>query len=87
MSESKKQKVAREEKIERPPKRRLKSICVFGESDAGKDEEFKIAANALGLLLADKKINFVYGGGVQGLRGSAAISAAINGTQVMSVRI
>ena len=71
MSESNKKK----EERKTPPKCRFHSICIFGESDVGKEEEFVAASNELGKSLAARKIHFVYGGGIQGLRGSAALSA------------
>ena len=66
-------------------KYRFKSICIFGETDEGKNREFLTAAKELGIALAARKINFVYGGGIQGLRGSVAISALINGSEGLSV--
>ena len=58
-------------------KYRFKSICIFGKTDFVKDGEFLTVAKELGNALAAKKINFVYEGGIQGLRGSMAISATI----------
>ena len=66
---------------------RMKSICIFGESDFCKSEEFLAASKELGVALAARKINFIYGGGVQGLRGSAAISAVTKGSEVLSVTV
>ena len=89
MSESKKEKEERNEEKEkkRTPKHKFNSICVFGESEVGKEREFIAAASEVGNVLAAKKINFIYGGGVQGLRGSAAIHASMNGSRILSVRV
>ena len=69
------------------PKCRLKSICIFGETDSGKDGEFLNAAKELGTALAARKINFIYGGGIQGLRGSVAISAITSGSKGLSIKV
>jgi len=65
----------------------FKSICIFGETDLGKDKEFIPTANELGRALAARKINFIYGGGIQGLRGSVAIAATMNGSKGLNVRV
>ena len=75
MSESKKKK----EERKKPPKHIFHSICVFGESDVGKEGEFIVVTNELGNVLAARKIHFVYGGGIQGLRGSAVVLACRKG--------
>ena len=87
MSESKKEKEERRKEKKKPPKHRFKSICVFGESDVGKEGEFLAASSELGHVLASRKINFVYGGGIQGLRGCAALSASYRGSTILSVRV
>ena len=83
MSESNKKK----EERKTPLKCRFHSICIFGEPDVGKEGEFVAAAKELGKVVAARKIHFVYGGGIQGLRGSAALSACRKGSQILSVRI
>ena len=57
MSESKKEKDEKNEEKERkrPPKYRFKSICIFGESDVGKEGEFIAVASELGNVLAVEK--------------------------------
>ena len=82
MFESKKKKEERKEEKERkkPPKHRFKSICIFDEFDVGREEEFIVAASELGHILTIRKINFVYGGGIQGLKGSMVILASIKGS-------
>ena len=76
-----------EEEGAKPSKHKLKSICVFGESDVGKDGEFLQAARNLGHEIARRNINFIYGGGIQGLGGSAAISASMSRSQVMGILV
>ena len=71
MSESKKKK--KEKKT--PPKHRFQYIYVFGESNVGKEGEFVATVKELGKILAARKIHFMYRGGIQGLRGSATLSA------------
>ena len=80
MSEKKKEK-----EVENPSKRRFKSICVFSDIETGKNGEFVTVASDLGNALAARKINLVYAGGIQGLRGSTAISASIKGSKVLAV--
>ena len=53
----------------------------------GKDEELLTAAKELGNALVARKMNFVYGGGIQGLRESLAISAIIKGSKGLSVKV
>ena len=69
------------------PQCRFTSICIFGDTDVGKDADFLIAAQDLGKALAARKINFLYGGGIEGLRGSVAISATMKGSKGLNVRV
>ena len=66
---------------------RFSSICIFGETDSRKNGEFIPAAQELGCALAAREIKFVYGGGIQGLRGSMAISATMNGSKGLCIRV
>jgi uncharacterized protein (TIGR00730 family) len=50
----------------------MKRICVFCGSSAGKLAEYRAAAEELGLLLAQRNIGVVYGGGNVGLMGVLA---------------
>ena len=79
MFESKKKKEEKKEGKERkrPPKHRFKSICVFSESDVKREREFIVTVSELGNVLVTKKINFVYGGGIQYFRGNVVISVSI----------
>ena len=76
-----------EKKHGEPSQRRIQSICVFGGSNLGIDHEFMKAANELGHVLAARKIHIVYGGGIQGLRGSVAMTACIKGSKVLGIRL
>ena len=64
---------------------RFKTICVFGGSNLGKDREFIKAASELGVVLAARKINLVYGGGSLGLKRCVASSALVGGSKVMGI--
>ena len=83
MFESKKKK----KKRKKPLKHRFQSIYVFSESDVGKEGEFIAIANELGKALATRKIHFVFKGGIQGLKGIAALSASRKRGQILSVHI
>ncbi len=52
----------------------MKSICVFCGSSMGNNPAFKDEAEKLGILLANKNITLVYGGGNIGLMGVMADS-------------
>ena len=76
----------REEKeSEEKARRRFTSICVLGGSNLGKDREFITTASYLGKILAARKINLVYGGGMHGLKGCVAASAFVGGSKVLGV--
>ena len=63
----------------------IKNICVFTESNPGKEKEFLESANHLGKVLAKRKIHLVYGGGSLGLMGGVSITAFLEGSQVLGV--
>ena len=50
----------------------MRRICVFCGSNAGRDPRYRDAAEALGRLLAERRIELVYGGGNVGLMGVLA---------------
>jgi len=52
----------------------MKSICVFCGSSMGNNPAYKDEAEKLGIILADKNIKLVYGGGNVGLMGILADS-------------
>ena len=54
---------------------RVKAIAVFCGSKAGANPIFVKHAEQLGALLAEKKINLIYGGGNKGLMGAVANGA------------
>ncbi|XVF29501.1 hypothetical protein REPUB_Repub15cG0126400 [Reevesia pubescens] len=63
----------------------IKNVCVFCGSNLGKDEEFVNIANNLGRVLAEQKINLVYGGGSLGLMDCVATVAHLGGSKVLGV--
>ena len=65
----------------------MQSICVFcGSSDAVHSDYFT-AAHSLGILLANKGIRLVFGGGKTGLMGAVADGALSAGGEVVGVII
>ena len=71
--------------IEGTPVRQFKNICVFCGSTIGKNVEFVNAANHLGMVLAERKIKLIYGGGSLGLMGCVSTAAYIGGSQVLGI--
>ena len=63
----------------------MKRVCVFCGSSIGNKREFVEYAEALGQLLASKKIGLVYGGGHVGLMGVIADAALAAGGEVIGV--
>jgi len=53
----------------------MKRICVFCGSTKGVRPSYASAAESLGRLLAERKIELVYGGGCVGLMGIIANAA------------
>jgi TIGR00730 family protein len=60
-------------------------ICVFASSSSRIDKEYATAASTLGSLLAQAKIDVVYGGGGIGLMGSLADAVLENGGRITGV--
>jgi hypothetical protein len=63
----------------------IASLCLFCGSRAGRDPAHAATAEALGLLLAERGVKLVYGGGAVGLMGIAARAAKAAGGQVVGV--
>jgi uncharacterized protein (TIGR00730 family) len=61
------------------------TICVFASSSSRINDEYASAASCLGLLLAQAKIDVVYGGGGIGLMGKLADSVLKNGGKITGV--
>ncbi len=61
------------------------TICVFASSSSRIDKEYAAAASNLGLLLAQAKIDVVYGGGGIGLMGKLADSVLENRGRITGV--
>ena len=58
----------------------MKSICVFCGSADAVHSDYKSAARTMGILLAERGIRLVYGGGKTGLMGAVADGAlSVNG--------
>ncbi len=64
---------------------RLRSVCVFCGSSAGRDPAFAEAARAMGARIAAEGRTLVYGGGRVGLMGVLADAALAGGAQVIGV--
>ena len=65
--------------------RSFKSICVFCGTHTGKYGEFVTAAHKLGRILAERKIQLVYGGGSLGLMGCVSSEAYVAGGGVLGI--
>jgi uncharacterized protein (TIGR00730 family) len=63
----------------------LRSVCVFCGSSTPPDARYQDAARALGVLLAQRGIGLVYGGGQVGLMGKLADAALRRGGKVIGV--
>jgi uncharacterized protein (TIGR00730 family) len=64
---------------------RLKSLCVFCGSSAGADPRYREAAGRLGGLLAQERVQLVYGGGHLGLMGALAEAVIGGGGRVIGI--
>jgi uncharacterized protein (TIGR00730 family) len=63
----------------------MKKICVFCGSSPGARPEYVQAARQLGVILAQRKIGLVFGGGRVGMMGQLAQGALENGGEVIGV--
>jgi len=63
----------------------IKSIAIFCGSKSGNNEAYQKDAHKLGQLLAQKKVEMIYGGGKNGLMGCVADSVMNNGGIVRGV--
>ena len=61
------------------------TVCVFASSSSRIDKEYATAAASLGLLLAQAKMDVVYGGGGIGLMGRLADAVLENGGKITGV--
>ena len=61
------------------------TICVFASSSSRIDNEYATAATSLGILLAQAKMDVVYGGGGIGLMGKLADAVIENGGRITGV--
>lgn len=60
-------------------------ICVYGASSEAISDFYKEEIYKLGKMLANRKIDIVYGGGAQGLMGAVARGVFENGGDVLGV--
>jgi len=65
----------------------MKSICIFSGSSDTPHADYKSAARTMGILLAEKGIRIIYGGGKTGLMGAVADGALSAGGEVIGVII
>lgn len=64
---------------------KIKRICVYCGANPGNKPEYVQAARELGHLLAEHKIELVYGGGKVGLMGAIADAVMEKGGQVIGI--
>ena len=67
------------------PDHKTRTICVFCGTSLGKDDIYMKVANILGIELAARKINLIYGGGSLGLMGCVSTSALLGGSKVLGI--
>jgi uncharacterized protein (TIGR00730 family) len=63
----------------------IRAICVYCGSSPGTDPSFLAAARAFGKIMAENKVDLVYGGGSRGLMGELARSVDDHGGKVIGV--
>ena len=63
----------------------MKRICVFCASSPGANPRYLAVANQLGVLLAQRGVGLVYGGGSIGLMGKLADAVLAEGGEVIGV--
>ena len=63
----------------------MKRLCVFAGSSAGRELEYRRAAEDLGRALANRRIELVYGGARVGLMGVLADAALASAGRVLGV--
>jgi len=63
----------------------MKALCVFCGANFGRRPAYRLAAEQLGGLLAQRGITLVYGGGKVGLMGALADAALAGGGKVVGV--
>ena len=63
----------------------MKYVCVYCGSSDNVDQKYFDAARQMGVLLANREITLVYGGGSSGLMGAIADSALSSGGEVIGV--
>lgn len=66
-------------------KERIERVCVYCASSRSANGEYRVAARALGRILADARITLVYGGGASGSMGALAEGALDAGGKVVGI--
>lgn len=77
--------LAKKKQSSKATRRRLRNICVYCGSGAGKNPAYKAAARTLGQALAENGIGLVYGGGNLGLMGEVARETLRHGGHVTGI--
>lgn len=62
-----------------------KNICVFCGASEGTSPEYRLAAEQLGITIANQNRRLIYGGGNKGLMGIIANAVLANGGEVIGV--
>jgi len=65
----------------------MNSICIFSGSSDSLHADYKSAARTMGILLAERGMRLIYGGGKTGLMGAVADGALSGGGEVIGVII
>src|SRR5262245_33300842 len=65
--------------------KRMKRVCVFAGSSSGRELEYRRTAEDLGRVLANRRIDLVYGGARVGLMGVVADAALASAGRVLGV--
>jgi uncharacterized protein (TIGR00730 family) len=76
----------RDENVGGPPDQaRLRRVCVFCGSNAGRRPEYADAAREMGRVLVERGLGLVYGGGKVGLMGIVADTVLAGGGEAVGV--
>jgi uncharacterized protein (TIGR00730 family) len=65
--------------------KRIASVCVYAGSRLGRTPDYRLAAEALGRGLAERRMTLVYGGGNVGIMSAMADAALAAGGRVVGV--
>lgn len=65
----------------------MKSMCIFSGSSDSVHADYKSAARTMGMILAERGLRLIYGGGKTGLMGAIADGALSAGGEVIGIII